>query len=251
MSASEAEPLARGSGASGSGASRGEIQNLDSLAELVDELNPALDRVYAFFASMLLALWVLGWLLLAVDWALEGAALWRSISLAVVYGIFSGLAFVLIFHLAGASTARVDELDRVERLFSGDPGMMPPPPAGARYRLICSVIVGKGRASGAALYVTGEGLKLVSHYPGRPWWRRRMALERDELLIGPPTAITLETGIWRLTWWQKTLMRIREPEVLLVNWPGNSIGLRVANVREVTARLQSCLDELRATSQRS
>lgn len=227
------------------------MQDISSLAEIVAEGEPIFDRAFASLWSLVLGIWTVGFVWITMDWSLEGPELWRGLSLAVAMGVFYGLFFVLAMHLSGAPTARIDEVYRLERIFAGDPALIPPPPAGATHRLLCSVIIGKGRASGAALYVVEDGLRLVSLHPRRPFWRRGAPQAQEELAIGPPSAVTLALGRWELQWWQRVLFRQQAPIVLLIEWLGQSIGLRAARASEAQLRLQKCLDELRARTSRN
>lgn len=106
---------------------------------------------------------------------------------------------------------------KLERIYRGDPELVPPPPPAEEYplRLPCGLLLGPKRAMGGVLYLGPGGFLFVPHLRNAP------AL-REPFAIGPVRSIVVER-----VWFRNTrLARFytgRFGEALRVRWQGGAL----------------------------
>lgn len=155
---------------------------------------------------------------------------WRDPMWLVVLALFALGAYMLSIVVGGE---RRQELSAMDAVFNGDPGILGSAPSDATHRLPCDWFGAHGAVTGT-LYVVPDGLV----------FRMRSPAASDEIRMGPPRTITLDTGEMPVKSWARWL-GYRVP-LLFVEWSTDErAAFKVPSPDTTVSRLQDCIDRLR------
>jgi hypothetical protein len=221
------------------------MQDLASLEEFAAQDAPvnATIEVAGFSGGVFAVALLIGAFL--TEWSAQGAAFWRSLLLAVAYGIAFGLCAAGLQYLADRGKLQRKSEQSLHRLFAADATIVPPAPPQATERLFCAVLVERGGFVGGALYVQPDGLFFQPHYLRPRWFRARIQQPLAGVRIHPPRTVTLEPRyLMPPDGWRRWLRR-RPVPLLICSWEGGKVALWVPHLPVVQSRLQRCVDRLR------
>lgn len=177
------------------------------------------------------------------DWRLSGKALLRSAMFSAGVAIWAGALFgwLLSWFTVRQRTRLLRRL--ANRIYDGDPAIVPDPPADATHRLPCSIMIAGGRGVSGVLYVRPAGLVFQGIRYRNSLWRRTTATPQP-VLMEPPREIVVQRGELRPSWRGRTVAARGLP-VLLVRWHGRVAAFRVPALDDVLPRLERCVSALR------
>jgi len=190
-----------------------------------------------------------GFVVLGTEWSAHGSPFWSSLWLAIAIGLPAGLAGACLSLIVDRREYKRKFLGRLGHIFSGDPDIVPPPPPTTTHRLVCGLLLSPRRVISGALYVTQTALVFQPHFYRTPFLKRLSRKYRpgvpDAVEIGPPRTVVLQAGRFRRH--RRSRSTGHHPaEVIICRWEAAVAFFVVPQVEQTVARLQRCIDSLRA-----
>lgn len=140
----------------------------------------------------------------------------RDAAVVALICLLGGVVASAVLHDFVFTPQRRKTSELADRVYAGDPEVLPPPPPADEYpfRLPCAAAISSWQSVGGVLYLGLGGFLFVPHLRNAPALRQPVA-------IGPARTIVLQS-LYLRTRIGDRLVAGRYPRVLLVRWQGGA-----------------------------